>query len=116
MLFFSHKYHLFYHAFHALFTVTIKLVWKIYFKKKSFFPFDFLATLDNLETKLSIQDDNDSVSTDTISENVDIKSESSTNSVDGKTTFVGQNGMVLYKKMEEKNHENILTNTERVND
>lgn len=53
---------------------------------------DFIATLDKLETKFSIQDDNDSVSTDTISENIDMKSESSSNSVDTKTKFVGQNG------------------------
>lgn len=54
------------------------------------------ATLDNLETKLSIQDDNDSISIDTISENVDIKSESSTNSTDGKIKFIGQNGIYDY--------------------
>lgn len=53
----------------------------------------FTATLDNLETRLSIQSDNDSLSIDTISENVDIKSESSTNSSDSKIKFVGQNGM-----------------------
>lgn len=55
--------------------------------------FAYTATLDNLETKLTIPDDNDSVSIDTISESIDIKSESSANSVDGKIKFIGQNGM-----------------------
>lgn len=61
-------------------------------KKKKKIIFRFTATLDNLETKLSIQDDNDSISIDTISESIDIKSESSANSVDGKIRFIGQNG------------------------
>lgn len=53
------------------------------------------ATLDNLETKLTNPDDNDSGSIETISESIDIKSESSANSVDGQIKFIGQNGMLI---------------------
>ncbi|XP_055311092.1 uncharacterized protein LOC129573927 [Sitodiplosis mosellana] len=67
---------------------------KLYSDSTSDFINELFATLDNLETKLSIQDDNDSISIDTISENVDIKSESSTNSTDGKIKFIGQNGQL----------------------
>lgn len=52
------------------------------------------ATLDNLETRLSIQDDNDSLSIDTVSENVDIKSESSAHLIDGQIKFIGHNGKI----------------------
>ncbi|XP_031633399.1 putative uncharacterized protein DDB_G0282133 [Contarinia nasturtii] len=65
---------------------------KLHSDTTSDFINELFATLDNLETKLSIQDDNDSL--DTVSENVDIKSESSTNSMDGKIKFIGQNGQL----------------------
>lgn len=71
-------------------------MWKNTKKKQTIFH--FAATLDNLETKLSIQDDNDSISIDTISESIDIKSESSANSVDGKIRFIGQNGTFFLLK------------------
>lgn len=60
-----------------------------------FFSLKFAATLDNLESRLSIQDDNDSLSIDTVSENVDIKSESSANLIDGQIKFIGQNGKFI---------------------
>lgn len=50
------------------------------------------ATLDNLETKLTAPDDNDSVSIHTIESK---KSEPCADSTNGKIEFVGQNGMVL---------------------
>lgn len=57
--------------------------------------FTVTATLDNLETKLTIPDDNDSVSINTTSESKKI--ESSTDSTNGgKIEFVGQNGAYTY--------------------